>query len=204
VFEKTEAELRQAFGNRLETVPGAMVEIVRQAERMFQKGLQTDLPGAGVAVLYCGALERALYLTMVSEFDGYLDRTRTREAFLASGRTADRSGRPTYLDHFVGAFDRAHPQRAPGLGEVARVLRRRTESHLAVLRGFLEEDRGWSADFLDALGAYLEEVKARLRDPVAHGRVLDITEREVVELRSSLLHGFAGGAGILSRLAFAR
>ena len=69
---------------------------------------------------------------------------------------------------------------------------------------FLEEERGWPTDFLDALGPYLDEVKVRLRDPVAHGRVLEISEREVSELRATLMHGFAGGAGVLHRLAFPR
>jgi hypothetical protein len=204
VAHKTAEELGRAFSGRLEKAPAAVVELLRVAEQSYQVGLLNDLPGAGVAVLYTGALERALYLCLVSELDRYLDSGGRRSQLLQASLKGQRSGKPEYQDHFVAAFDREHPGKAPGLGEVARVLKRRADPHLAPVRAFLEEERGWPAPFLDALGSYLEEIKVRLRDPVAHGRVLEVPTREVAELRRALMREFQGGPGLLERLAFPR
>jgi len=201
---KVDEAVAAAFAGRLAEVPQALVEALRVAELTYQKALQTDLPGAGVAVLYSGVLERALYLCIVGELDRYLDAGGRRASLLSASRRDDRRGRPEYLDHFVGAFDREHPLRAPGLGEVARALRRRGEPHLAVVREFLETHRGYPPAFLDALAAFVDRSKEKLRDPVAHGRILEIADREVAEFRRALLADFDSGPGVLFRLAFPR
>jgi Flp pilus assembly protein TadD len=202
VRTRTEEEIALAFGGRVEAVPAKLVEGLRVAERTYQKALQTDLPGAGVAVLFTGVLERALYLCIVAELERHLDDDARREAFLSGARQGTGRGRYDYLDHFVGAFDREHPLRAPGLGEVARALRKRSEPHLLPLRAFLEEVRGYSGPFLDALAAFIDQSKTRLRDPVAHGRVLEIDDADVARFRHALMRGFEGGPGVLHRLVF--
>lgn len=199
---RAEEEMALALGGRLAEAPVKLVEGLRVAELTYQKALQTDLPGAGVAVLYAGVLERALYLCIVAPLERHLDDDARRAAFLAGARRGIGKGRFDYLDHFVGAFDREHPLRAPGLGEVARALRKRGEPHLAILRAFLEDERGYPPHFLDALAAFIDQSKSRLRDPVAHGRVLEIDDAEVGRFRAALLRSFEGGPGVLQRLVF--
>jgi tetratricopeptide (TPR) repeat protein len=204
VRAKVTEEVTLAFGGRPELAPPSLVEALAVAERNYQVGLQTDLPGAGVAVLFSGALERGLYVCLVLEFERHLDRVGgRREALLLASRRSGRNGRFEYADNFVGAFDRDHPMRAPGLGEVARALRKRSESHLQLLKEFLDE-RGWDSTFLDALEKFLEQSKVRLRDPIAHGRSIEVDAKELAEFRRALMKEFAGGPGVLARLAFPR
>lgn len=202
--EKTEAVIREAFGGRAAEAPVSLVQALRVAELNYQKALQTDLPGAGVAVLYSGVLERALYLCIVSELERHLDDESRRTRLLQASRKGARGGKPEYIDHFVGAFDREHPLRAPGLGEVARAVRKRGELHLQVVREFLEEARGYPPAFLEALPGFIDDAKQRLRDPIAHGRVLEIDDQTIAAFRRALVQGFEGGRGVLYRLVFPR
>ncbi|MBS2030610.1 MAG: tetratricopeptide repeat protein [Deltaproteobacteria bacterium] len=199
-----EAEISRAFDDRVPEAPAPLVAALRVAELNYQKALQTDLPGAGVAVLYSGVLERALYVCMVTPLERWLDDPERRRKLLEPSKRGERGGRPEYADKFVGAFDREHPLKAPGLGEVARALRKRREPHLAVLNDFLETQQGWPAAFLDALAEFVDESKVKLRDPIAHGRILEIDDRAIAALRKALLHAFADGKGVLFRLAFPR
>jgi len=199
-----EAEIARTFDGRVAEAPPPLVAALRVAELNYQKALQTDLPGAGVAVLYSGVLERALYVCIVTPLERWLDDPERRRALLEPSKRGVRGGKPEYADKFVGAFDREHPLKAPGLGEVARALRKRREPHLAVLNDFLEVQQGWSAAFLDALAEFVEESKVKLRDPIAHGRILEIDDRAIAALRKALLHAFADGKGALFRLAFPR
>jgi Skp family chaperone for outer membrane proteins/Flp pilus assembly protein TadD len=211
-LEAREQEARQkaldavseAFSGRAAEAPGPVREGLFVAEHTYQKALQTDLPGAGIAVLYAGALERALNQCLVLPFERHLTTSGQREAFLAGARRAGAGGRREYSDHFVGAFDREQPLRAPSLGEIARVLRKRSDAHLGILQRFWEGELGHDAAWLDQLARFVEESKTQLRDPVAHGRVLEITDKQVAAFRRALMQSFEGGRGVLARLAFPR
>lgn len=208
-LEARDAEARERTTALLGTAlpaetPAPLVESLRVAEFSWQRALQSDLPAAGVAVLYCGVLERALHVLLVAPFDRWLEAAPGRRAaFLAPSRRPGR-GADGWTDHFTGAFDTQHPLRAPALGELARVLTRRHLPHLELLRQYLEEERGLTPALLDALAAFVERTKVELRDPVAHGHVLEIAESSVAALRLALVESFDGGEGLLRRLALTR
>jgi hypothetical protein len=152
-----------------------------------------------VAVLFSGALERALFMLIVQRFDAWLDEGDRRGDFL-SGAVRDRRGkRVEYFDRFVEAFDRSLEGRAPSLGEVSRALSRRHDGPLSVFQRFLAES-GASEAFLDLLARFVQDAKERLRDPVAHWLAVDLGWDELKAFREAFLLRFEGGPGVLARL----
>lgn len=196
--------LREAFGEALDDCPSGLLEALRVAETTYQKALYTELHPAAVAVLFAGALERGLYLLLVRPFDQSLDRDR-RSAFLTGAVRELRPGRTEYIDRFVEAFDPERKARAPSLGEISRALARRSEAHLAPFGRFLAETFPLGDPALDALAAFVERAKEQLRDPVAHGRALDLPQAELTRFRKELLFELPGSPkGALPSLLHAR
>lgn len=199
VEAKAQETLTTALGPMLPRCPEALVKMVLVAERTYQKGLYSELPAAAVAVLFSGALERALFMLIVQRFDAWLDEGDRRADFL-SGAVRDRRGkRVEYFDRFVEAFDRSLEGRAPSLGEVSRALSRRHDGPLSVFQRFLAES-GASEAFLDSLARFVQDAKERLRDPVAHGLAVDLGWDELKAFREAFLLRFEGGPGVLARL----
>jgi hypothetical protein len=152
-----------------------------------------------VAVLFSGALERALFMLIVQRFDAWLDDGDRRAPFLAGAVRERRGKRVEYFDRFVEAFDRQLDSRAPSLGEVSRALSRRHDAPLAGFHQFLQV-QGISEAFLDALARFVQDAKERLRDPVAHGLAIDLTWDELKAFREAFLFRFEGGPGLLAQL----
>ncbi len=198
-----EAKADEAIERALEGVrcPDALVRLLKVAERTFQKALYTELPAAAVAVLYSGALERALFSLFVERFEKWLDEKGRRAEFL-SGATRERRGkRAEYFDHFVEAFDPELRTKAPSMGEVVRALERRNERYLAPFAEFLSVSFVVPEPFFDALAEFVQWSKEKLRDPSAHGRGIEIGYDELKRFRDELLFDFRGGKrGALSRL----
>ncbi|MBI5546851.1 MAG: tetratricopeptide repeat protein, partial [Deltaproteobacteria bacterium] len=186
--DRARETLRTAFGDALDQCPTGLLEALRVAETTYQKALYTELHPAAVAVLFAGALERGLYLLLVRPFDRSLS-SEARAAFLKGAVRQLRAGRAEYIDRFVEAFDQDRKAKAPSLGEIARALARRREPHLAPFAAFL--GAGHDA-FFDALAAFVERAKEQLRDPVAHGRALELPQAELARFRQELLLDLAG------------
>jgi predicted Zn-dependent protease len=199
VEAKAQENLEAALGAVLPKCPEALVKMVLVAERTYQKGFYSELPAAAVAVLFSGALERALFMLIVQRFDAWLDDGDRRAPFLAGAVRERRGKRVEYFDRFVEAFDRQLDSRAPSLGEVSRALSRRHDAPLAGFHQFLQA-QGISEAFLDALARFVQDAKERLRDPVAHGLAIDLTWDELKAFREAFLFRFEGGPGLLAQL----
>lgn len=198
IAEKAEDELQRALGDRRELCPEAVRNALEVAERTFQKALYTELPAAAVSVLYAGALERALYLLIVERFRQWLSSTGRLDEFLNAAVRERRGKRVEYFDHFVEAFDRDRPGKAPGLGEIARVLERRREPYLGTFRDFLGKKFELSDERLDQMALFVQWAKENLRDPVAHGRGTEMGYEQLRKFRIGMLHDLAGtGHGLM-------
>jgi len=158
--------------------------------RPTQKALYTELRPAAVAVLFAGALERGLYLLLVRPFDQSLT-PEARVQFLKAATREARPGRTEYIERFVEAFDPERKAKAPSLGEIARAITRRKEPHLAAFAAFLGAGHD---ELLDRLASFVERAKEQLRDPVAHGRALELPQSELTRFRRELLLDL-GGSG---------
>ncbi|MCA2979561.1 MAG: hypothetical protein INH41_27150 [Myxococcaceae bacterium] len=199
VEAKARENLETALGPALPRCPEALVKMVLVAERTYQKGLYSELPAAAVAVLFSGALERALFMLVVQPFDAWLDAGDRRRAFLARAVRERRGRRAEYFDRFVEAFDRSLEGRAPSLGEVSRALSRRHDAPLSAFQQFLVV-QGRGEAFLDDLASFVLRAKERLRDPVAHGLAVDLGWDELKAFREALLFRFGEGPGLLAQL----
>ncbi len=185
--EKASANVERALGPALAECPRAVLQAFLVAEKTYQKALFTDLPAAAVAVLYTGALERALFTFFVERFRIWLREKGHLAEFLKGAVRERRGTRVDYFDHFVEAFDEERPGRAPSMGEVGRVLERRKEPYLRAFQQFLEER--WSADdaFFDGLAEFVQWSKETLRDPVAHGRGDSVSYEQLRRFRERIL-----------------
>jgi tetratricopeptide (TPR) repeat protein len=198
--EKARGNLERALGDARARCPEALWQMLLVAERTYQKALYTELPAAAVAVLFSGALERGLFMLFVSRFEDWLTRTGRRQAFL-EGAVRERRGRHVeYLDRFVAAFDTELELKAPALGEVGRVLEKLDEPHLAPFKRFLSESYEVPADYYARLARFVVWSKEKLRDPVAHGRAIELGYEELKTFRETLLFGADGGPGLLVAL----
>jgi hypothetical protein len=156
-------------------------------------------------VLYAGALERALFVLFVERFQRWLDEHGRLAAFLTGAIRERRGKRVDYFDNFVEAFDQERPGRAPSLGEVGRVLERRREPYLAPFRTFLQESYGVPDAFYEDLAAFILWSKEKLRDPVAHGRAIEMGYEELRRFREELLFSLGrSGRGVLASLLQSR
>jgi tetratricopeptide (TPR) repeat protein len=201
IEEKATENLDRALGDTAAKVPPPILDALRVAERTFQKSLYIELPAAAVAVLYTGALERALYNLFVERFRIWLSEGGRLEAFLKGAVRERRAGKVEYFDRFVEAFDAERPGRAPSMGEVGRVLERRGESYLGAFREFLKAHYPVADGYYTELAAFVAWSKERIRDPVAHGRMDEVGYPELKAFREKLLFDLAGkGGGALRRL----
>ena len=197
--EKARENVERALGPALTQCPRAVLDAFLVAEKTYQKALFTDLPAAAVAVLYTGALERALFTFFVEHFRVWL-REKGRLAELLKGAVRERRGtRVDYFDHFVEAFDEERPGRAPSMGEVGRVLERRKEPYLRPFLQFIEER--WTVEdaFFDGLAAFVQWSKEILRDPVAHGRGDSVSYEQLRTFRERILKEEGMLAALVSR-----
>jgi hypothetical protein len=153
-----------------------------------------------VAVLYAGALERTLYTLFVERFRIWLREGGRLSTFLKAGVRERRGSRVDYFDHFIEAFDEDRPGKAPSMGEVARVIERRKEPYLALFDAFLRETYGLSDPLLDELVRFVIWAKEKLRDPVAHGRGIELGYDELKILRERMLFSLEEGRGLLAAL----
>lgn len=202
-----EKEIDQKAQSNVELAlaPGPCPESIKAmllvAERTFQKALYTELPAAAVTVLYCGALERALFVLFVERFDRWLSEKGLREEFLQAAVRERRGKRVEYFDHFVEAFDQERAGRAPALGEIGRVLERRHEPYLRAFLQFLAESYPVGDAFFDELAAFVLWSKQELRDPAAHGRGGELGYEPLKRFREQLLLQFGarkrGALGVL-------
>ena len=202
VEAKADANLELALDGVRASCPPELLPAFQVAERTFQQALNsTSLPAASVALLFSGALERALFMLYVQPFNAWLNQTGRRKAFL-EGATSERRGRRVeYYDHFVEAFDDDRAGRAPSLGEVGRVLEKLDESYLEPFRRFLLETYAAQREFYSELAAFVLWTKETLRDPVAHGRFVDLKYDELKKFRERLLFSFAKkGPGALAMM----
>lgn len=196
--EKAREELLRAFGGR--RCPDPIRHALEMAERTYQKALYTELPAAAVAVLYTGAFERALFVFFVERLQQWLKQRNRLRQFLDDAVRERRGTRVEYWDHFVEAFDEERPGRAPGLGEIARVLERRNEPYLKGFREFLAE-YALDEQTLTAMAQFVAWTKQTLRDPVAHGHGTDMGYEPLKRFRTELLFNLAGSErGFLRRL----
>ncbi len=204
-----EAKADEAVDRALEGVrdrcPDEIVRLLRVAERTFQKALYIALPAAAVAVLYAGALERALVVLLAERFGAWLDEQRRRQAFLDGAARERRGASVTYFDRFAEAFDPALDVKAPALGEVVRALERRAEPYMAPFVEFLRERYPVPDAYFDRLSAFLQWTKEKVRDPAAHGRALEVGYEDLRRFREQLLFEFDGGKrGALAALLGAK
>ncbi|MFN7132034.1 MAG: hypothetical protein ACK4N5_08120, partial [Myxococcales bacterium] len=181
--------LRDAFRDGWDRCPPPLREALKVAEGTYQKALYTELHPAAVAVLYAGALERGLYQLLVQPFDRTLD-AQARAQFLQGAVREVRGSRVEYSDRFVEAFDPERKARAPSLGEIARAIARRGEPQLRPFGRFLAARFALPEAFFDALATEVLLAKEQLRDPVAHGRALELPQAELTRFRRVLLFGF--------------
>ncbi|MBL8950780.1 MAG: hypothetical protein JNK82_08395 [Myxococcaceae bacterium] len=182
---------RALFGVR-DRCPDEVVRLLRVAERTFQKALYIALPAAAVAVLYAGALERALVVLLAERFGAWLDEKKRRQAFLDGAVRERRGSSVTYFNHFVEAFDPGVGVAAPSLGEVERALERRGEPFMAAFVEFLRERYPVPDVYFGELAAFVQWTKERVRDPAAHGRALEVGYEDLRRFRDELLFDFRG------------
>lgn len=189
ITEKAAEELSRALGGK--SCPESIRSALLVAEKTYQKALYTELPAAAVAVLYTGAFERALFVFFVERLQKWLNDRNRLEQFLEEAVRERRGTRVEYFDHFVEAFDQDRPGRAPGLGEISRVLERRNEPYLKTFREFLEE-YALPEKTLDAMAHFVTWTKEKLRDPVAHGHGTEMGYAELKKFRTGLLLDLGG------------
>jgi Tetratricopeptide repeat len=187
---KAAENLERSMGSVKERCPPQLWALLLVAERTYQKALYTELPAAAVAVLFSGALERALYSFFVEAFDRWLDERGEREAFLKGAVREKRGKRVEYFDHFAEAFEKGRAGRAPAMGEVGRVLERRHESYLKPFSSFLGATYGAPDAFYKELAEFVAWSKEKFRDPVAHGRGIELGYDELKLFRERLLFDF--------------
>lgn len=197
---KARDNVHRALGETLARCPPPMLMAILVAERTFQRALYIDLPAAAVAVLYAGALERSLYTLFVERFRVWLRETGRLPAFLGGAVRERRGTRVEYFDHFIEAFDEERPGKAPSMGEVARVIERRKEPYLSAFDAFLRETYALDDAFLDELARFVFWAKQKLRDPVAHGRGIELGYEELKVLREKMLFSLFSGRGLLATL----
>ncbi len=198
--DRAQEVLEQAFGPAAAKCPAPLWQALLVAENTYQTALYTELHPAAVAVLFSGALERALYLLLVRPFDAWLDESR-REQFLKSAARELKPGRVEYADRFAEAFDRSRKAKAPSLGEVSRALSHRSEPSLALFGEFLQASFDAPPPLFDTLASFVDRARVQLRDPVAHGRALDLPQEELTRFRRELLMDLGGsGSGALPAL----
>lgn len=198
---KAEANLELALEGVRAQCPADLLPALRVAERTFQQALNSPLPAASVALLFSGALERGLFMLYVQRFNLWLNQTGRRTAFLEGAVSERRGRRVEYYDHFVEAFDDDRAGRAPSLGEVGRVLEKLDESYLEPFRRFLLETYAAPREFYQELAQFVQWTKETLRDPVAHGRFVDLKYDELKKFRERLLFSFSRkGPGALAMM----
>ncbi|QRN93908.1 tetratricopeptide repeat protein [Archangium violaceum] len=190
---KARENVERGLGKALATCPPPLLQAMMVAERTYQKALYTDLPAAAVAVLFAGALERALYTLFVERFRQWLDARGQLKDFLQAATREKRGRKVEYFDNFAAAFDPERPGRPPSMGEVARVLQRREEPYLHLFLAFLTERYPLPGRLLDVLADFVIQAKERLRDPVAHGRAVEMGYEELKVLRERLLFALEPG-----------
>lgn len=190
IEEKAQENVARALGEHVQTCPPAVRTALKVAETTFQKALYTQLPAAAVAVLFAGALERTLYLLFVERFRQWLKDQGQLAGFLKAAVRERRGTRVEYFDHFVEAFDEDRPGKAPSMGEVGRVLDRRKEPYLAAFDEFLSVHYPRPDAFWDEVVAFVLWAKEKLRDPVAHGRGIELGYEELKRFREQLLFSF--------------
>jgi hypothetical protein len=201
--ETSDVLLTQWLGAAKEYCPPALWQVLLVAERTYQRAVFTELPAAAVAVLYSGALERALVTCFVADFDAWLESNQARAALLAAATRERRAGRPEYFDRFVESFDPSFRGRPPSLGEVARAVEKCDEPYLAPFGRFLRS-RGFQPSFLTALATFIEWAKKAIRDPAAHGHADAVDFDALKRFRESLLVRFESGPGLVPALLAAR
>jgi len=190
---KARENVERGLGPALSACPQPLLHAVLVAERTYQKALYTELPAAAVAVLYAGALERALHTLFVERFREWLDAKDLRQGFLQAATRERRGRRVEYFDNFAAAFDPERSSRAPSLGEVARVLQRRSEPYLYLFQAFLQERYPLPERLFDVVADFVIQAKERLRDPVAHGRGVELGYEELKVLRERMLFALEPG-----------
>ena len=200
IDQKAKENLARGLGPAITRCPPAILSALMVAEKTFQRALYTDLPAAAVAVLYAGALERTLYTLFVERFRLWLREGDRLPLFLKAGVRERRGSRVDYYDHFIEAFDEDRPGRAPSMGEVARVIERRHEPYLALFAAFLQETYALSEPLLDELVRFVIWAKEKLRDPVAHGRGIELGYEELKILREKMLFSLQDERGLLAAL----
>ncbi|HEX4620186.1 MAG TPA: tetratricopeptide repeat protein [Myxococcaceae bacterium] len=194
IENKARENLDRALGRAAQRCPPSIVAALEVAERTFQKSLYTDLPAAAVAVLYTGALERALYTFFVERFGAWLQSSGRREELLTAAIRERRGSRVEYFDYFVEAFDEERPGRAPSMGEVGRVLERRHDAHLKPFLDFLASSYPAEDRFYDSLARFVAWSKEEIRDPVAHGRLDTVGYEKLKEFRERFLFALGGSS----------
>ncbi|HEX8437460.1 tetratricopeptide repeat protein [Archangium sp.] len=190
---KARENVERGLGTTRAACPPPLLQAVMVAERTYQKALYTELPAAAVAVLYAGALERALNIFFVERFREWLVAQGQLKDFLQAATREKRGRKVEYFDNFAAAFDPERPGRAPSLGEVARVLQRREEPYLRAFQTFLSERYPLPGRLLDVLADFVTQAKERLRDPVAHGHAVEMGYEELKVLRERLLFSLEPG-----------
>lgn len=202
--QKAEAVLSTALADGRAHCPASLWQVLLVAEKTYQRAIFTELPAAAVAVLYTGALERALVALLVADFGAWLDARGARAKFLEGAVRERRGLRVEYFDHFAEALDRQVAGRPPSLGEVARVLARLGEPYLAPFAEFLDARYALPRAFWAELGEFVSWTKDGLRDPAAHGRGDDLEWDALKRFRERLLIGAPGAPSFLTRLFGAR
>ena len=198
---KTQANLELALGELHASTPKELMNMLRVAERTFQQALNSGLAAAGVAVFFSGALERWLFGLYVTRFNAWLNETGRRRTFLDGAVSERRGRRVEYFDHFVEAFDDDRAGRAPSLGEVGRVLVKLEEGYLEPFRRFLLETYAAPVDFYAELGQFVIWANETLRNPLAHGRFVDLGYDVLKTFRERLLFSFRkDGPGALAMM----
>ncbi len=185
--EAAHETVAQTLGPFLTIAPEQLTKAIWVAERTYQRATFTDLPAAAIAVLYSGALERSLFVCVVQPLDRWLNSNHRRAAFLAEGLKSETGGRREYFDRFVEAFDTSKVSAAPALGEVLRVLSRRNDSSLKTFRSFLDQHYQLTEAEWDGLAEAVQWAKENVRDPVAHGRGIDLHIDQLKRLRGLLM-----------------
>ncbi len=191
--ERAKENVERALDGLDGVCPAELRKGVEVAEATFQRALYIDLPASPVALLYSGALERALFFAYVRRFEEWLKAGGRLKSFLEGAVKSIGSGkRVEYFDRFAEAFDPALKAKAPALGEVGRVIERRHESHLKPFRAFLDETYQAPDAFYAELAEFVRWAKETLRDPSAHGRIANLGYHELRRFRDQLLFDFGG------------